>query len=118
MIRWFIFFIFAPKLEEARKHIAILGLMVLLLPPLLQSIHSFEDHHHTVCSSLDEHHFHSQESLCSILHFNIETYSLHFTPVFDIITQDYSKVIYQLEHEFTLHELLKHKTSRAPPTMA
>ncbi|WP_435262811.1 hypothetical protein [Tenacibaculum sp. nBUS_03] len=97
-----------------KKHITFFGLLVLLLPSVIQCVHAFENHEHIVCSSVDEHHFHEQEIDCSILHFQVGVTTFEHSNDYNVIKTN----IYNPQFNQPLTVLLYNtnkKTPRVPP---
>ncbi len=58
------------------KIISLVVLATLLLPIGIQFAHSFEEHEHIVCNSVDNQHIHEQELDCSFCHVQLNTSSI------------------------------------------
>lgn len=49
---------------------------LLFIPATIQIVHAIEPHHHIVCSSDVEHHFHTDELECTLCHLQAESFGL------------------------------------------
>lgn len=98
-----------------KRHIALLGLLVFLLPTTVQLLHTFENHKHIVCTSKIEHHAHKQEDTnCKICEFTLSSFIisefLSLSEIEVVITNVYPNFYHFLSSYKKLHFLL-----RAPP---
>ncbi|WP_299162437.1 hypothetical protein [uncultured Tenacibaculum sp.] len=98
-----------------KKHIALLSLLVLLLPSVIQIAHSFENHEHTICSSIDDHHFHEQELDCSLFHYQLQVFSYSTASNYAVIPQHFYKKEYTFLPQVVSVVYSDKRTSRGPP---
>ena len=100
---------------QFKKHIAILGVFMLLLPTVVFTIHLFENHKHTVCSSTDKHHFHEQDLDCSLAHYHFNIYTYQTAENYAVIPQHFYKLDYTAQPQVISFVYAEKKSSRAPP---
>lgn len=104
-------------LRKFKKYIALLGLVVLLGPSIIQLHHAFEEHKHDVCISKTEKHFHDNDEIdCSLFHYQLKINSIEFVSNYDILLNFLDLTTFnELPIKKKVIHLLK-KSSRAPPT--
>ncbi|WP_408023978.1 hypothetical protein [Tenacibaculum sediminilitoris] len=100
---------------QLKKHIALLSVLVLLLPTVVLTIHLFQNHEHTFCSSTNEHHFHAQELDCSLAHYQFNVFTYQTAEYFAVIPQHYYKLDYKTQPQLISFVYADKKSSRAPP---
>ena len=99
-----------------KKHIAFFGLLVLLIPFVIQFEHAFENHEHTVCTSTDDHHFHEQELDCSLLHYQLQVFSYTTASNYAVIPQHFYKTSYNQQPQVISVVYFDKRTTRGPPS--
>ena len=98
-----------------KKHIALLSVFVLFIPSIIQVVHAYENHEHTVCKSINDQHIHEKEVDCSQLHVLLNT-NYYFTSETENI-----KRTFFINKSFTAYFVkgtqfyYSKKSSRAPP---
>ncbi|KAF9657620.1 MULTISPECIES: hypothetical protein [Tenacibaculum] len=97
-----------------KKHIVSLSIIVLLIPSVIQLVHAFEKHEHTICISKNDKHFHKGEIDCSTLHYQFQVFSEEILPIFDVIPRTFFKLTSFLGEITSSFYIIK-KLSRAPP---
>lgn len=103
-------------LKLFKKHIALISLLVLSIPSLIQIVHLFEDHEHFVCTSDTEQHYHENIDLdCCQFHYQLEFYSTEIATNFDVIPVHFYKDIYNEQPQITFVVHYSKKTPRGPP---
>ena len=99
-----------------KKHIALLFLIAVVLPSLLQLEHVFENHSHNMCTSDYEHHFHADDDFdCSQLHYQITVFSDGLSYVNDIIAINSYLRKYNKQPQKNKLTLFSKIFSRGPP---
>lgn len=98
-----------------KKHIAILSLLLLFLPTAVLTAHLFENHEHTVCTSTNEQHYHSQDIDCSLDHYQFTIYTYQSSDSFVTEIQHYYKQNYTTQNNIVVSAYTQQKSSRAPP---
>lgn len=87
----------------------------MLIPLAIQAAHAIENHEHTVCKSITDHHVHEKDLDCSDLHQILETYSSGNTTDYTVIpTHFYSQDYNEQPQQITVVYISK-KNSRGPP---
>lgn len=100
---------------KLKKHTALLSILILLLPTVVLTIHLFENHEHTVCTSTSEHHFHAQELDCSLAHYHLNTFTYQTAESFSVVPQHFYKLDYETQPQLISFVYTDKKSSRAPP---
>ncbi|WCC43481.1 hypothetical protein PJJ26_06620 [Tenacibaculum finnmarkense] len=98
-----------------KKHIAFLNLLLLLLPSVIQFVHTFENHKHTICTSIDEHHFHEQELDCSLDDFHFQVFSYTAASNYAVIPQHFYKNKYNEQPQVISVVYTDKKLTRGSP---
>lgn len=88
---------------------------MLLLPTVVLTIHLFENHEHTVCSSTNEHHFHEQDLDCSLAHYHFNTFTYQTAENFSVVPKHFYKSDYATQPQLISFVYAEKKSSRAPP---
>lgn len=102
-------------MSRFKKHIAILSIFMLLLPTIVLTVHLFENHEHTICTSINEHHFHEQELDCSFAHYQFSIFTYKTAESYNVIPQHFYKVDYGVLPQLISFVYSDKKSSRAPP---
>lgn len=91
-------------------------IITVLLPFVVQFIHSFEHHSHDVCTIVETH-LHEHEVDCSVFHFKINQNSIDFSSEV-ILTENTSSETIIISSDAQIASIkLTHKSSRAPPSL-
>ena len=98
-----------------KKHIALLSIFMLLLPTIVLTAHLFENHEHTVCSSVNDHHFHEKELDCSLDHYQFSTSTYKATESYTVIPKHFYKTDYEVKPQLISFIYVDKKSSRGPP---
>ncbi len=98
-----------------KKHIAFLSLLVLLIPSVIQIAHAFENHEHSVCTSINDHHFHEQELDCSLLHYQLQVFSYTVASNYAVIPVHFYKKEYNEQPQVISVVYSDKKSTRGPP---
>lgn len=102
-----------------KRHIALLFVLVLLVPLIVQTIHAINDNHeHIVCKSINEQHIHKQDLDCSELHFPLKTLALNLTFCNKVTTKQFYKSNFNRQSQIFLAVYNSYKSSRGPPELA
>lgn len=101
-----------------KKHITIVFVFVLFIPSTIQVLHAFENHEHTVCKSVGEHHIHKQELDCSELHFPFKTFSAYTSSTLEVIPEHFYNSNFDVQPQQIKVVYISKKSSRAPPVIA
>ncbi len=102
-------------MKAFKKHIALFYLVVFLFPIGMQTLHAFEEHHHTVCTSKVEKHFHQKEIDCSVYHFQFQLFN-NDADAFQQLTKHFFKTKIENGYlSFVPFQYHSKKSSRAPP---
>lgn len=75
-------------IKTLKKYSILVLSIVVFLPTVVQLVHVFEKHEHTICVSESDQHFHQKDLDCVLCHLQGETYG--------IITENY-EVIFNKE---------------------
>ena len=89
--------------------------MLVLTPSIIQLAHTLENHKHAVCISDDVTHVHENDVDCSLLHRQLQTYSLDVSTNFDVIPQHFYTTTFTDKPQVKFVEIVSKKTSRGPP---
>ncbi|MDY0779415.1 hypothetical protein [Tenacibaculum sp. IB213877] len=82
----------------------------------IQVVHAFENHHHTVCTSKNDAHFHDNSDLdCSQLHYQHQIFHTEITSDYEVVPQHYYVEKFIQQPQQTKVVYLSKKSSRAPP---
>jgi hypothetical protein len=103
------------KTRHTHRIFALLLLLIIIVPSIIQTVHAFENHEHTVCTATDVKHIHSQDIDCSVFHFQIQQYSFDFSTNYEFVN---FLVTIQKFNNYTpseYHTYLISKSSRGPP---
>ncbi|MCI2227973.1 hypothetical protein MC378_02255 [Polaribacter sp. MSW13] len=87
-----------------------------MIPVSIEILHDLENHEHTVCTSIGEHHIHKQNVNCDEFHKHLTIFSMDFTSNFDVIpTHFYANTFIDKPQVFKeiYHD---RKFSRGPPS--
>ena len=57
----------------------------MLIPTSIEILHDLENHEHSVCTSISEHHIHKQHIDCTVFHKQLTIFSKDFTSNYDVI---------------------------------
>lgn len=90
-------------------------MFLLLTPSIIQLIHTLENHKHAVCVSIDVKHIHEKDLDCSLLHRQLQTFSLDFPSNYDVVTQQFYTTVFVKKPQVKAVEVITKKTSRGPP---
>ncbi|CAL2079594.1 conserved protein of unknown function [Tenacibaculum sp. 190524A02b] len=108
------FYTFVVHMFKLKKHLAFLGIIVLLIPSAVQFLHAHDNHEHTVCVSKKDKHFHEKDFDCSKLHYPLKVYSYDTNLVYSVTLEHQYKSIFNQHELLTVHAVVK-KSPRAPP---
>lgn len=86
-----------------------------MIPTSIQVLHEFENHEHTVCISIGEHHIHKQDLDCDEFHKQLTVFSMDFTSNYDVIPRHYYTTIFIDKHQVFKKVYQTKKSSRGPP---
>ena len=86
-----------------------------MIPASIQIAHAFENHEHTICTSLSEHHLHQENADCDEFHKQLSIYSIEFTSNLDVIPSHFYSLVFNDEPQTTHEVYYSTKTSRGPP---
>lgn len=86
-----------------------------MIPSSIEILHNLENHEHTICTSVSEHHIHKQDLDCNEFHKQLTVFSMDFTSNYDVIpTHFYSTLFIDSPQIFTeFYQPIK--TTRGPP---
>ncbi|WP_418652856.1 hypothetical protein [Tenacibaculum soleae] len=90
-------------------------MLVLLLPSVIQIAHTFGNHNHTVCRSVNEHHFHEQDLDCSLLHYKLQIFTYTAISNYAVIPKHFYKITYNEQPQVTSVVYSDKKHTRGPP---
>ncbi len=88
---------------------------LLLLPASIQLVHAFEQHHHNICTSDVEQHFHEDEFECVLCHLQAETDLIFFPNRHEVIPTSFYHTFNDNKPVRLVSVSLSKKSSRAPP---
>lgn len=91
--------------------------MVLLIPSIIQFAHSFENHEHVYCFSIDETHVHELEIDCTSLHRQFQSYDIDFSSNLEVIPQHFYSFTVEFTSDLIDVKILREKNPRGPPTI-
>ncbi|WP_158837955.1 hypothetical protein [Polaribacter sp. L3A8] len=98
-----------------KKLLSVFFLLLLMLPTSIEIIHNLENHEHTVCTSVTEHHIHEQHFSCAEFHKHLTVFSMDFTSNLDVIPTHFYTSIF-IDKPQRIKEVCQSiKTSRGPP---
>ncbi|WP_347175373.1 hypothetical protein [Polaribacter uvawellassae] len=89
--------------------------MLILTPSIIQLAHALDNHKHAVCFSIDVKHVHETDIDCSLLHRQLQTFSVDFSSNFDVIPQHFYTTIFTERSQVKAVEVVSKKTTRGPP---
>jgi hypothetical protein len=102
-------------IKTFKKHIVLSFLLLLFVPTAIESIHAFEIHEHSGCTSKTEKHIHEQTIDCSAFHLQLSplTYAFVYTKTV-ILKEFYTSKFINDKPTFTIVYKSK-KSVRGPP---
>lgn len=86
-----------------------------MIPTSITILHALENHEHTVCTSVDEHHIHTQEINCDEFHKQLTVFSKDFTLNHNVIPAHYYQTIFIDKPQIIREIYHSKKYSRGPP---
>lgn len=98
-----------------RNYISAIFLFALLLPTAIQVVHAFEKHEHTVCTSINDDHFHEKELECSLLHYQLQVFSYTTASNYAVIPLHFYKTTYNEQPQVLSVVYTDKKNTRGPP---
>lgn len=98
-----------------KKHIALLSIFVLLIPSVVQIVHAFEEHEHTICTSKYDQHFHEDDVDCLEMHYQLKVFNHDFNSDYDLVSLDNFKSRFNLQPQFISVSHVVKILPRGPP---
>ncbi|MEO9569983.1 MAG: hypothetical protein ABJH82_07895 [Polaribacter sp.] len=86
-----------------------------MIPTSIEILHVLENHEHSVCTSINEHHIHKQHLDCADLHKHLTFFSMDFTSNFDVIPTHFYATNFIDKTQFLKEVYHYKKHSRGPP---
>ncbi len=86
-----------------------------MTPSIIQLAHTLENHKHTICISDDVTHVHENDLECSLLHRQLQTFSVDFPTNYDVIPQHFYTTTFTDQPQVKVVAVVSKKTSRGPP---
>lgn len=90
---------------------------MLLTPSIIQLAHTLENHKHAVCISDDIAHVHEKDIDCSILHRQLQTFSIDFSSNHEVIPPQFYTNTFTLKPQVKEDRIAFKKTTRGPPSL-
>lgn len=87
-----------------------------MIPASIEFSHSLENHEHTVCTSIGEHHIHKQNVDCDEFHKHLTVFSVEFSEYLDVIPQHFYTTFFINKPQVFKEIYFSKKSSRGPPT--
>ncbi|AUC84521.1 hypothetical protein CW731_04045 [Polaribacter sp. ALD11] len=86
-----------------------------MIPASIQIVHAFENHEHTICTSLVENHFHQDNAGCDEFHKQLTIFSVEFSSNFDVIPTHFYSTTFIDKPQRIKEVYHSKKSSRGPP---
>jgi hypothetical protein len=88
----------------------------LFIPSVIQLVHIFENHEHTICVSKDVKHIHAKELDCDILHRTYQNLALDIPSRYDVIPEHFYAISFLDISQRIQVVYHSKKNSRGPPS--
>ncbi len=99
-----------------KKLISTFFIFLLMLPSSIEIMHGLENHEHTICTSIGEHHIHEQAVDCDEFHKQLTIFSIDFASNYDVIPTHYYTSIFIDKPQAFAAFYQSTKTTRGPPS--
>ena len=86
-----------------------------MIPASIQIAHAFENHEHTICTSLVENHFHEDNVDCDEFHKQLIVFSVIFSSNFDVIPSHFYSITFIDKPQKFKDVYHSEQSSRGPP---
>lgn len=86
-----------------------------MIPSSIQIAHALENHEHTICTSVDEHHIHIETIECIEFHKQLTVFSMDFTSNYDVIPTHFYTTTFSDKPQVFKEIYHSKKHSRGPP---
>lgn len=89
--------------------------MLVLTPSIIQLVHTLQNHKHQICASEDVAHVHEKDLDCSLLHRQLQTFSVDFSSNYNVIPQQFYIKTFTDKPQVKVVTIVSKKTTRGPP---
>ena len=86
-----------------------------MIPASIQIAHAFENHEHTICTSLVENHLHQENVDCDEFHKQLSIFTIAFSSNFDVIPTQFYSTTFNDKPQRVKDVYHSENSSRGPP---